>query len=413
MRPLVQQHLADTEILPVTRGLVSRVGDITRAHLVQEVHFVLARGEGQRFDDERMWMQRSVPEWCAQLPWVAQRTMESHIAQLVSDGYLVKTNFGGANWYTIDYSQLDAPLVDPADSAGSVRRIDGEDPQVLRGGSQNLRGEHAESAVRPTRGGSSQVTVADALDGAEAGISASHSGHPAESADLSSTTNGLVDGSSSTTSPRDGDGHPNGMEMGIPGHEGVQPQGMNTSTSDEEKAQGTRKGPKKSAARPAASYDAAFYEAKFTEEAWTALRERGTLPENETMKTALVAAFLVGMKLEHGVGRAVTGSQLSGRVGKQAKELWEHVLANAGGEEIRAINDALDYVRWFLTTDDDWIEANRTITICFMASRYDTYLARKDLKPKRAKGRGSLAHADGVEVILTHEQRISGPTTIF
>jgi hypothetical protein len=53
--------------------------------------------------------------------------------------------------------------------------------------------------------------------------------------------------------------------------------------------------------------------------------------------------------------------------------------------------------------------------ICFMDKFYrDEYEARLEKAPlARAKGRGSLAHADGIGVILTDEERRNTQGIVF
>ena len=177
-------------------------------------------------------------------------------------------------------------------------------------------------------------------------------------------------------------------------------------TDKQIRAEKSKAGPASRRGRPrAAAYSWEHYE--WDAATWAAIRE-GNFPENERPASVLVGAYLLGMKLEHGVTTAVLAPEFNGKIGAIARNCIDYFTAVNGGDELAGFNAALDYVRWYITNREVAfiVEKGRSINLCFSSYGYrDAYQEAKigeNLTDERKKG---ALRFNRVGVILTHEER--------
>lgn len=157
-------------------------------------------------------------------------------------------------------------------------------------------------------------------------------------------------------------------------------------------------------------YDFRHYD--FGADVWRQIREQGTLPAKESHKSILIGSFLVAMKYGHDREMAIAAPEFRGKLGKTAQECLDYFIAMAHGDELIGLNRALDYVKWFVTQEeDDFLTSKgRSVNLCFSRFAYrDAYDAaqhgRAAKKGKSKSRKGSLAGSDSKWV--TDEQRNS------
>lgn len=127
---------------------------------------------------------------------------------------------------------------------------------------------------------------------------------------------------------------------------------------NEEEVSPSKKG--KNPSKPAPEYyDHEFYEEKLGEGGWDRIRN-GWIPENETRRTLLIAAFLCVVWAAHHYRIQLRGSSLNGKLARTTKYCLEHFVAKHDGDELAGLNEALDYIRWWVTQEDDpWLRKHR------------------------------------------------------
>ena len=62
--------------------------------------------ESQMMADGQRWIQGSFDAWGKELPFLAPRTMRSIVKRFQKFGLLVVSRHNGAEWYTLDYTEL-------------------------------------------------------------------------------------------------------------------------------------------------------------------------------------------------------------------------------------------------------------------------------------------------------------------
>ena len=62
--------------------------------------------ENQMAVDGQRWIQGNLDSWGKELPFLAPRTMRNIVKQFQKFGLLVVSRHNGAEWYTLDYTEL-------------------------------------------------------------------------------------------------------------------------------------------------------------------------------------------------------------------------------------------------------------------------------------------------------------------
>ena len=62
--------------------------------------------ESQMTADGQQWIQGNLDSWAKELPFLAPRTMRSIVKRFQKFGLLVVSRHDGAEWYTLDYTEL-------------------------------------------------------------------------------------------------------------------------------------------------------------------------------------------------------------------------------------------------------------------------------------------------------------------
>ena len=143
-------------------------------------------------------------------------------------------------------------------------------------------------------------------------------------------------------------------------------------------------------------------------EVWEGIK-RGEYPENERPSTILIGAFLIGLHvLDDTTNVLVEAKEFNGKLGTTARNCFEYFTAQQNGDELEGMRAALDYIKWFLKTDNGFIvEKGRTINICFSIwayrDAYQEFRLGKDVKADRA--RGALAVGD-FRYVKSEEERM-------
>lgn len=143
---------------------------------------------------------------------------------------------------------------------------------------------------------------------------------------------------------------------------------------------------------------------RFTPEIWKEIQD-GKLPENERYDTLIVGAYLLAMESKHKIVKQLRGTEFQGKNGRNVKLLLDYFVALKGGDELAGFKETLAYVKWFVTTDDEWIEGTGYSLDAMLAAA--SYREKYAAKPrKRNKSKGFLANSEGVPYVANEEERI-------
>lgn len=118
--------------LQVLPSLAVKLGSVDKAIILQQIHYWLLRSKN--IEDGHKWVWNTVKDWHDQFPWLAERTVQRYLKQLVDDGYLIagnynKKKFDRTKWYRIAYDKLADPYVSTVHTKGT----DSTYPYVLSG----------------------------------------------------------------------------------------------------------------------------------------------------------------------------------------------------------------------------------------------------------------------------------------
>lgn len=99
-------------------------------------------------------------------------------------------------------------------------------------------------------------------------------------------------------------------------------------------------------------YDWKHY-AEISTEEWRQAKTEGTFPGKENANTLLLGAYLLGMKRKHNIEVGLTAADFGGKYGKLAKEMLAFFTMQAGGDDIKGFNQALDWIKEFIHAPRD------------------------------------------------------------
>lgn len=102
--------LFDSNPLVIIPELAVAIG-LNESIILQQLHYWLQKSKN--YYDGRAWVYNSIPEWCEQFPFLAQRTIERAMASLKSKELVITGNYNKMKadrtlWYSIDYERLEA-----------------------------------------------------------------------------------------------------------------------------------------------------------------------------------------------------------------------------------------------------------------------------------------------------------------
>lgn len=104
--------LIDERPLIVLPSLVSKLGSLGRAVVLQQIHWLLHHNEGRVDENGVRWVWGTYAEWCEKyFPFWSERQLRRYISWLEREGYLLSTKPEAENWdhtkhYTINYERL-------------------------------------------------------------------------------------------------------------------------------------------------------------------------------------------------------------------------------------------------------------------------------------------------------------------
>jgi hypothetical protein len=102
--------LLDSNPLVIIPELAVAVG-LNESIILQQLHYWLQKSN--HYYDGNVWIYNSIPEWCEQFPFLAQRTIERAMATLKSKGLIITGNYNKLKqdrtlWYSIDYQMVES-----------------------------------------------------------------------------------------------------------------------------------------------------------------------------------------------------------------------------------------------------------------------------------------------------------------
>lgn len=107
--------LMDEPPISVYPSLAKALGDVNKAIIVQQLHFLLSITRGSRnqynYVDGYWWVYNTYEEWHAIFTWVSIRTLKTLFKSLEESGIVksisgVKNKLDRRKWYRIDYEKL-------------------------------------------------------------------------------------------------------------------------------------------------------------------------------------------------------------------------------------------------------------------------------------------------------------------
>jgi hypothetical protein len=106
----VSKLLFDSNPLVIIPELAVAIG-LNESIILQQLHYWLQKSKN--YYDGRAWVYNSIPEWCEQFPFLAQRTIERAMASLKSKELVITGNYNKMKadrtlWYSIDYERLES-----------------------------------------------------------------------------------------------------------------------------------------------------------------------------------------------------------------------------------------------------------------------------------------------------------------
>lgn len=149
-----------------------------------------------------------------------------------------------------------------------------------------------------------------------------------------------------------------------------------------------------------AFYGPDHYE-KITAEEWEAAVKDGEMPGRESKISLVLGYYILKMKDFRDVNIVLKGSDISGRYGKNVKEMLEYFEVLEG--EDNALLEALNYVDWWVESDDPWVanETKWSLAAMLSISQYrDKYGVRNapTVADKKDWTKGSLGNSRSTKI---------------